>query len=78
MDVESQATLDEAINRASAMIDAKLPKLQTLGESLIASLFGNLGLSLKALDGTIVQSDPITISIPKLTIWLKLPKEKEA
>ena len=75
MDVESPQTLNEAIDHAGAVLEKKL---SDFAESLIASLFGNLNLSLKALDGTIVQSDPITISIPKLTIWLKLPKEKEA
>ena len=68
MDVESKETLDEAVDRLAS-------KLQTVVETGISSFFGGLDLLCHKLDGTIVQSDPITINIPKLTIWLKMPKE---
>lgn len=70
MDVESAQTINDAVDRA-------VKGFRDVLESFTASAFENLNLFARSLDGTIVQSDPITVSIPKLTIWLKLPKEKE-
>jgi len=71
VDVESKETLEAIVTTAAA-------KIQTVLETAISQLFGNINLLAERLDGTIVQSDPITINIPKLTIWLKVPKEKVA
>ncbi len=76
MDLESAETIRASIQQLDAVLQARLKDTQNIGQSLIASFFGNLSLFLNRLDGVTVTGKPITITVPAITIGLSVPKEK--